>query len=85
MTRKDYIVIAAAINKAMISSEDRDTVAETMARALWDADTTQRFDSDRFLKAAGHSIAVTCPSCGRDDMPLGACTSDDCPSNNGGK
>lgn len=54
MTRKDYILIADAINKAPVdASQDRqrNTVARSIADAL--ATDNPRFDRARFLKACG--------------------------------
>ena len=56
MTRKDYVLIAAAL--AMANGQDHDTPAAAIAyvaRALCAelARDNARFDRDRFLKAAG--------------------------------
>ncbi len=56
MTRKDYVLIAAALNTARVQVQD--TPAEmhgTCARFIADelARDNPRFDRSRFLKAAG--------------------------------
>jgi len=56
MTRKDYILIAAAIQSAMIQGYSgaewaRQCVAHNIALAL--ANDNPRFDRERFLKACG--------------------------------
>lgn len=57
MTRRDYIVIAKAIANAREECEQQsadaalDQVAENLADAL--AEESDRFDRERFLKAAG--------------------------------
>jgi hypothetical protein len=56
MTRKDYKVIAEAIKRARLSDAARDEVADIMARTLWDYDTTERFNTDKFLEACGCTV-----------------------------
>lgn len=60
MTRKDYILIAAALKASrdfypglVDYPKVHDRVADKMADTL--AAENVRFDPDRFLKAAGHS------------------------------
>ncbi len=50
MTRKDYVLIAAALNSCA-NGADKKTVAYQLADAL--AQDNPRFDRARFLKAAG--------------------------------
>ncbi len=50
MTRKDYVLIAAALNSCA-QGADKSTVVYQLADAL--ARDNPRFDRERFLKAAG--------------------------------
>jgi hypothetical protein len=56
MTRKDYVLIAAALREALHQSQglDADNTALSLVTAVADSlGDNPRFDRDRFLKACG--------------------------------
>ncbi len=55
MTRKDYVLIAAAIKSAPVVYAEGHMAAQTVAESIADALAAEnpRFDRARFLKAAG--------------------------------
>lgn len=56
MTRKDYIIIAEAINKAETEAESKTSVAYVLADAL--QKDNPLFDRQKFIKACGAGAAT---------------------------